>query len=86
MSWKRVLITPDLHVGNGQTQFEYLELMSDKLDGTAKKCHRLFLEKLDWIKGDNPDLQDAITREQDRSHWRVYYKVKAVHDLQSVQF
>ena len=81
-----MLNTPDLHVGDGQTQYEYLELLDDKLDGTAKKCHRLFLEKLDWTKEDNPHLQEAITREQDRSVWRVYYKTKAVHDLRAVQF
>ena len=63
--WKRVINTPDLHVGDGQTQYEYLELLDDKLDGTAKKCHCLFLEKLDWTKPNNPDLQNAILREQD---------------------
>ena len=71
VGWKRVLNTPDLHVGDGQTQYEYLELLADKIDGTAKKCHRLFLEKLDWTKPDNRDLQEAIAREQDRSVWRV---------------
>ena len=63
VGWKRVLNTPDLHVSNGQTQFEYIEGLDDKLDGTAKKCHRLYVEKLDWTNGDNPDLQDAIIRE-----------------------
>ena len=86
VGWKRVLNTPDLHVGEGQTQYEYLETLDDKLDGTAKKCHRLFVEKLDWTKADNPDLQEAISREEDRSVWRVYYKAKAVHDLRAVQF
>ena len=86
VGWKRVLNTPDLHVGEGQTQYEYLEQLADKLDSTAKKCHRLFLEKLDWTKADNPELQEAITWEQDRSVWREYYKAKAVHDLRAVQF
>ena len=79
VGWKRVLNTLDLHVSNGQTQFEYIEGLIGKLDGTAKKCHRLYVEKQDWTKGDNPDLQDAIIREQDRAHWRVYYKAKAIH-------
>ena len=73
-------------MGDGQTQYEYLETLDDKLDGTAKKCHRLFLEKLDWTKPDNPDLQEAILREQDRALWRIFYKAKAVHDLRAVLF
>ena len=46
VGWKKVLNTPDLHVSNAQSQFEYIEGLDGGLDGTAKKCHRLFVEKL----------------------------------------
>ena len=86
VGWKRVLNTPALHVGEGQTEYEYLETLDEQLTGEAKKCHRTFLNKLDWTKVDNPDRPAAILREQSRSVWRQFYKAKAVHDLRAVQF
>lgn len=86
VGWKKILNTPALHLGEGQTQYEYLETLDERLVGAAKKCHRTFLERLDWTKADNPDLQFAIAREESRAPRRQFYKAKAVHDLRCVQF
>ena len=86
VGWKRVLNTPTLHVGEGPTQYEYLETIDDKLIGAAKNGHRTFIQRLDWTKADNPELQFVVSREKNRAVWRQLYKAKAVHDLRAIQF
>lgn len=64
VGWKRVLNTHALHVSESQTQYEYLETVDDRLTGAAKKCHRDYLDRMDWTKPESPDLQHAILRKQ----------------------
>ena len=72
----------------GQAQYEYLELVLEKLTGQGRKCLENLLIKWNWKLDvyENSNLEAAIEREAERKVWRTFYHDKAVHDLRKVQF
>ena len=88
IGWKKVLHDASLHVSGGRSQYEYQELVLEKLTGPGRKCMENHLIRWNWklTEVENPNLEAAIAREADRSVWRIFYHDKAVHDLQKVQF
>ena len=43
--WKRVLGNAELYLSRGQTQYEYLEFVLEKVDGEGRKC------MYNWLTG-----------------------------------
>ena len=77
VGWKRVMGNSDLHLAGGQTMYEYLEkFVLERVDGEGRKCLDDWLTKWNWKlqPHENPNLDAAIKREEDRSVWRVYYE------------
>ena len=88
IGWKKILNNAILHISGEQTQYEYQELVLEKLTGQGRKYMENHLIKWNWklSEAENPNLEAAITREALRAVWRTFYHDKAVHDLQKVQF
>ena len=86
VGWKRVLGNPDLHRHGGQTKYEYLEFVLERMEGDGRKCLDNWLTSWNWklTEEENPNLEAAIEREIDRALWRVYYEERAVHTLRRV--
>ena len=88
IGWKKILHNASLHVSGGRSQYEYQELVLEKLTGQGRKCMKNHLIR--WnrklTEEENPNLEAAIAREAERAVWRVFYHDKTVHDLQKVQF
>ena len=84
MGWKKVLGNAKLHVSGGRTQYEYLEFVLGSLDGEGRKCLDNWLTRK-LSPYENPNLDAAIRREEDRAGWRTYYEEKAMHTLRKVQ-
>ena len=87
VGWKRVLGNAHLHESGGQTEYEYLESVLEKVDGEGWECLDNWLAGWNWklAAHENPNLDAAIKREADRAVWRIYYEEKALHTLRKVQ-
>ena len=75
------------HLSGGRTQYEYLEMVLERLDGEGRKCLDTWLNGWNWKlqPHENPNLDAAIMREADRAVWRTYYEEKALHTPRKVQ-
>lgn len=76
---------PHKHMGDGISQYEYLESLLPRLGGQARRLLDNFIDKWSWRKDDNPFNLEATAREADRALWRTFYMEKAVHNLRRVQ-
>ena len=76
-----------MHLSGGRTQYEYLEMVLERVDGEGRKCLDTWLNGWNWKlqPHENPNLEAAIMREADRAVWRTYYEEKALHTLRKVQ-
>ena len=72
-------------LGNGISQYEYLESLGPKLGGLARRLLDNYVDKWDYRDMGNLFYEDAVTREASRSKWRNFYKAKAVFDLRQIQ-
>ena len=64
-----------------------MEFVLDKTDGQGRKCLETQLMLWNWKleAHENPNLANAIIRENDRSLWRIYYEERAVYTMRKVQ-
>ena len=58
VGWKRVLGNPDLHRHGGQTKYEYLEFVLERMEGDGRKCLDNWLTSWNWklTEEENPNL------------------------------
>ena len=87
VGWKKVFGDTQLNLQGGQLQYEYMEFVLEKTDGQGRKCLETQLMLWNWRleAHENPNLANAILRENDRSLWRTYYEEKAVFTMRKVQ-
>ena len=71
VGWKKVLGDTQMHLSGGRTQYEYLEMVLERVDGEGRKCLDTWLNGWNWKlqPHENPNLDAAIMREADRALW-----------------
>ena len=72
-------------LGNGISQYEYLESLGPKLGGQARRLMDNYIDKWDYRDIGTISYEEAVRREASRSKWRNFYKAKSVFDLRQIQ-
>ena len=85
IGWRSLLSDPMKQLGNGISQYEYLESLGPKLGGQARRLLDNYIEKWDYRALGNISYEEAVRREASRSKWRNFYKAKSVFDLRQIQ-
>ena len=85
IGWRTLLSEPMKQLGNGISQYEYLESLGPKLGGQARRLLDNYVDKWDHRDIGNLFYEDAVTREASRSKWRNYYKAKSVFTMRQIQ-
>ena len=81
VGWKAIVNDPHRHLGGGVSQYDYMESLLNRLGGQARRCLDNVLAKWDYKKDSNPNILDAVAREEDRKVWKTYRMEKAVYNL-----
>ena len=85
IGWRSLLSDPMKQLGNGISQYEYLESLWSKLGGQARRLLYNYIDKWDYRDISNLFYEEAVTREASRAKWRNFYKAKSIFDLRQIQ-
>lgn len=70
---------------NQSAKYDYVETLRLKLGGQARRAFDNFVEKSNHTNDNNPDYEDAVTREAKWEVWRAFNKRKTIFNLQQIQ-
>ena len=71
VGWKVITNDPHKHLGGGVSQYDYMESLLNRLGGQARRVLSNCLEKWNYKKDSNPNIRDAIDREEDIKVWKT---------------
>ena len=67
IGWKKILHNASLHIPEGRSQYEYEELVLEKLTGLARKCMENHLIKWNWNVTEEENQPRSRNRARGRS-------------------